>query len=344
MRGSKSCHVLFFILNHLAMKYFSIIPVKIAAFVFIVFAIHSCSKKDQYPLYPPDGNTAIVTYNWDAIADSAQNSLSLFYNLNGKFYTSSNGSSEWVQYWPTAHALDVLVDGYMRTRSQEYLNKMNDLLIGMKAKNGNTWINHFYDDMEWMALASLRAFEATGDAKYKAITDELWVDIKNGWSSELGGGIWWNKDRGSKNTPSNMPAAIFAARLYNNFGKAEGLTWAKNIYNWQKSKLYDAGSGWVMDHITAAGVVKPDWKFTYNQGAFAGAAFELYRATGDALYMNDAIKAIDYGINAIATNGILNNEGGGDGGLFKGVFVRYLTEIILHGNLTQDKKAVTLVS
>jgi predicted alpha-1,6-mannanase (GH76 family) len=40
----------------------------------------------------------------------------------------------------------------------------------------------------------------------------------------------------------------------------------------------------------------------------------------------------------LTTNGILKDEGGGDGGLFKGVFVRYFTRLIVDGNLPVDKK------
>ncbi len=68
-------------------------------------------------------------------------------------------------------------------------------------------------------------------------------------SDDLGGGIWWRKDNSSKNTPSNMPAAILAARLYKKFSNPGDLQWAKDIYHWQKSVLYDASSGWVYDNI-----------------------------------------------------------------------------------------------
>ena len=35
---------------------------------------------------------------------------------------------------------------------------------------------------------------------------------------------------------------------------------------------------------------------------------------------------------------VLFPEGGGDGGLFKGVFIRYFTRLIIDGNLSTDKK------
>jgi predicted alpha-1,6-mannanase (GH76 family) len=219
---------------------------------------------------------------------------------------------------------------------------LDDVIAGVKAKNGNTYINHYYDDMEWMALACLRAFNATGDVQYKDITMLLWADIKNGWSTDLGGGIWWRKDNSSKNAPSNLPAAILAARIYKKFNNPDDLVWAKNIYNWQKTVLYEPTSGLVFDNIASDGTKNTTWKFTYNQGTFIGAALELYSITQTSSYMDDALKAADYtllsGQLTDVANGILKGEGGGDGGLFKGVFIRYLTRLIVDGGLTTEKK------
>lgn len=302
----------------------------------------SCLKqKDDNgsPSGPGSGGATIV-YDWPKIADSAQASLNYFWSASGKFYLSSNTAADWGHYWPNAHALDVLVDAYLRNPSAITKARMDDLMIGVKAKNGNTWLNYYYDDMEWMALACLRAFQATNDVQYKNITDILWADIKAGWSSDLGGGIWWRKDNPSKNTPSNTPAAILAARLYKAFNNADDLEWAKKIYDWQKAVLYEPGTGWVYDNIEKNGTKNTSWKFTYNQGTFLGAALELYRITNSTGYLNDAIAATDYAVSSgfLTVNGILKDEGGGDGGLFKGVFIRYFTRLVIDGNLSADKK------
>jgi predicted alpha-1,6-mannanase (GH76 family) len=303
----------------------------------------SCLKtKDNDPPGPPVGNNEPIVYNWAAIADSAQTGLNLFWSATDRVYQSTNNSTEWAQYWPNAHALDVLVDAYLRTPSNTLKARMLDLIAGVKAKNGNSMINFYYDDMEWMALASLRAYQATNDIAFKELTDLLWVDIKAGWSTDLGGGIWWRKDNSSKNAPSNLPAAILAARLYQAFNNADDLEWAKKIFVWQKSTLYDASTGWVYDNIDKNGQKNTTWKFTYNQGTFIGAALELFKATGSGAYLDDAVRAADYTLNSgfLTSNGILKDEGGGDGGLFKGVFVRYLTRFIVEGNVEAGKKTM----
>ncbi|MET0462560.1 MAG: glycoside hydrolase family 76 protein [Chitinophagaceae bacterium] len=313
---------------------------------FTASALTSCLKEkdDDGPVPPSSGGGPTVNYDWVKVADSAQLSMNYFWSASDKVYLNSNTSAAWGNYWPNAHALDVLVDAYTRTPSPALKARMDDLMTGVRAKNGNTWLNYYYDDMEWMALACLRAFQATNDNAYRDITNILWADIKNGWSADLGGGIWWRKDNPSKNAPSNLPAAILAARLYKQFNNADDLDWAKKIYAWQKSVLYEAASGWVYDNIDKAGNKNLSWKFTYNQGTFLGAALELYKITGDAAFKNDAIKATDYAVSSgqLTSNAVLKDEGGGDGGLFKGVFVRYLTKLIIDGDLPSDKKQTYL--
>lgn len=304
--------------------------------------LSSClkEKEDTPPPPAPSGGGSTLSYDWNKIADSAQLSMNYFWSASDKVYLSSNTSANWGNYWPNAHALDILVDAYLRTPSPAIKARMDDLMTGVKAKNGNTWLNYYYDDMEWMALAALRAFQATADNNYKDIAMILWADIRNGWSADLGGGIWWRKDNPSKNTPSNMPAAILAARLYKAFNNADDLDWAKKIYTWQRATLYEAATGWVYDNLDKAGNKNLSWKFTYNQGTFLGAALELFRITGNSSYKTDAIMASDYAVSSgqLTAGGVLKDEGGGDGGLFKGIFVRYLTNLIIDGELPVDKK------
>jgi predicted alpha-1,6-mannanase (GH76 family) len=306
----------------------------------LAVTLTSCLKQndDIPPVLPPGSGN--VTYNWTAIADTAEKSLDYFWSASGKYYLSSNTSGDWAQYWPQAHALDVLVDAYLRDPSDNIKARMNDLLTGVRAKNGNSFINYYYDDMEWMALACLRAYNATNDTRFKGVTDTLWDDIKKGWSDDLGGGLWWRKDNPSKNTPSNMPAAILAARRYKAFNDNADLQWAQKIYDWEKATLYDNASGLVYDNIDKNGNKNTDWKFTYNQGTFLGAALELYKNTGSSQYLSDALQAADFTLNSgfLTSNGILKDEGGGDGGLFKGVFVRYFTRLIVDAAFDPAKK------
>ena len=302
-------------------------------------AFTSCLKEpvDDGP-GPGAGQTSYI-YNWPSIADSSYKALiGNFYNPTGKYFNQSNSNVNF-NYWPNAHALDVLVDAYLRTNDVTIKARMDELLDGMKVKNGNTYINYYYDDMEWMTLACLRAYEATSDDRYKTTAELLWTDIKGGWDDTFGGGFYWRKDRMNKNTPANAPACIIASRMYQLNRNGEDLDWAKKSYQWQKDNLVDPVTGLVWDGLDASGTNK-DWKFTYNQGVFMGAGIELYKITGEQVYLTDAVKTANNALGGeFSSNNIMKDEGGGDGGLFKGVLVRYMMLLITDGNLSSADAA-----
>ncbi|PUZ29934.1 glycosyl hydrolase family 76 [Chitinophaga costaii] len=292
-----------------------------------------------------DGSSKVkYAIDWNAAADSSSSWLiNNFYNAGSAYFNNTNTSDITFNYWPQAHALDVLVDAYTRSDSSYYLTYIQQWHDGVKAQNGGSFLNNFYDDMEWNALAVLRAYNATNDARYKTAVDQIWADVKNGWNETMGGGIAWRKSQTYyKNTPANMPACILAARLYRQFHNNDDLDWAKKIYNWEKSKLYNATNGQVYDGINGDndGKTNTTWVFTYNQGTFIGAALELYNATQEAGYLNDAVQAADFVLNSQLTTAdrLLADEGTGDGGLFKGVLVRYMTQLILNSATPDDHR------
>lgn len=143
----------------------------------------------------------------------------------------------------------------------------------------------------------------------------------------------------SKNACSNGPACILAARLYQEFGDESNKEWALKIYNWEKSTLFNSNNGMVYDNINSeTGVIQKDWVFTYNQGTFIGSAVELYKIMGERAYLNDAALAADYTASSLVSNSILKSEGTGDGGLFKGIFIRYFTDLIQQDRLDATAK------
>jgi predicted alpha-1,6-mannanase (GH76 family) len=235
-----------------------------------------------------------------------------------------------------------MVDAYQRTGNNLYKTTITQWYDGVKAKNGNTFLNVFYDDMEWNALAMLRAFNATGDERFKTASQQLWADIQTGWNTNAGGGISWKKDQPySKNACSNGPACILAARMYQQFGSTADKEWALKIYDWEKEYLFNPANGAVYDNVDSrTGTIQTSWIFTYNQGTFLGSALELYKITGEKGYLNDAVKAADYTLNNLVDSNdrLLKSEGDGDGGLFKGIFVRYFTQLILLPDLDSSVK------
>lgn len=300
-------------------------------FLFLVpFLFQACSKKDD-PVKPVDKD---YTISWNAAADSSSNAFVMSYwNAADSYFNFNNSGQKDFNYWPQAHALDVVVDAYMRTNDNFYKTTITQWYDGVKRKNGNTFYNVYYDDMEWIALAMLRSYNATQDERYKTSSMDVWKDIQTGWNTNAGGGISWKKDQPySKNACSNGPACILAARMFQQFGDVKDKEWALKIYGWEKETLFNPANGAVYDNIDSrTGVAQQSWLFTYNEGTFLGSAVELYKITGEKGYLNDAIKAADYTLNNLVDGNdrLLKNEGNGDGGLFKGVFIRYFTQLIL---------------
>jgi predicted alpha-1,6-mannanase (GH76 family) len=130
-----------------------------------------------------------------------------------------------------------------------------------------------------------------------------------------------------------------AARLYQEFGDEKDKEWAQKIYDWEKSTLFNSNNGKVYDNIdSGTGKTNMDWIFTYNQGTFIGSAVELHKISGKKAYLNDAVLAADYTTGSLTVSSVLKSEGTGDGGLFKGIFVRYFADLIRQNQLDAPTK------
>lgn len=303
----------------------------------IAILLQSCGDpKDEY-LYEQDSSPI----DWNAAADKSTNTLlSQFWNQTGHYFNYGNdGSSLDFHYWPNAHAMDVVIDAYIRTGDTKYSAYFDIWYAGVKAKNGNTFYNKFYDDMQWNALTMLRLYDVTKDEKYLTTAKALWVDIETGWNDKAGGGIAWVKDQlHSKNACSNGPAAILAARLYNATKDDYYKQWALDIYGWLKGTLFNQSTGAIYDNINDKTGNLDQTSLTYNQGTFVGAGVELFKITGEFVYLNDARKAANFTITKLidTSNNILRDEGNGDGGLFKGIFIRYFVTLITVPELDEN--------
>ena len=265
-------------------------------------------------------------------------------------------------YWPQAHAIDVVTDAYLRTKEKEYYQLYDLWWQGMPRFNpdarrgrrkGDSWWNAFVDDMEWHCLALIRVYEATGETRYLNKARQMYADwIWSQWGPEdeapWYGGITWKTDAAkSKNACSNGPAAIVAARLAQlasvdasnakNKSAAEYQDEALKIYQWERKNLWDSKSGAVFDNMNREGRIGR-FSLSYNQGTFIGAAVELFRLTKDRSFLDDAVLTARYTTGPMSrrNNGVLSDATGGDGGLFHGIFFRYLANLIVLPELDDD--------
>jgi predicted alpha-1,6-mannanase (GH76 family) len=315
--------------------------------IIILFVFIACSgnAKNNKPAKPDTTDTMSGGANkWNTRAKLAVNGLiNNYWNTSKSYFNTNNQGNTSFQYWPQAHALDVLVRAYLRTNNAKYVQYIRQWYNGVKAQTGGDFQNVFNDDMEWNELAMLRAYKAIGDQEFKTAAKNIWNTVKKGWTDVGGGGIYWQTgNKTFKNTPANMPACIFAAKLYQMDHNQDDLDWAKKIYNWEVNNLVNKNTGAVWDGFDYKNGTKMIHKnlYTYNQGTFIGASLKMYEITGKKKYLDNAIKTADFTLNSLTNpnNGLLKGGGTGDGGLFNGIFMRYLRKLILSPDLSAGNR------
>ena len=212
------------------------------------------------------------------------------------FYNESAGKARFMettagghtQFWKQAEMLEMVEDAYARSGNRTYLRMIGQLRAGIVARFGTDWLHDKYnDDVMWMVIAFLRAYRLTGDRSYRAQArwtfDRVWT---RAYSADLGGGLWWSTSRQEKNACVTAPAALAACLLSRDLNDATYLRKAITLFGWLQRTLYDPATGAVSDHVCRSGgtVTIDHSTYTYNQGAFIGAASLLYDATGKKSY------------------------------------------------------------
>ncbi|NVN53001.1 glycoside hydrolase family 76 protein [Mycolicibacterium hippocampi] len=218
-------------------------------------------------------------------------------------------------YWWQAHLLDNLVDAQVRDPRPERLESINRQIRGQRLRNLGRWVNDYYDDMAWLALALERAGRLTGVGRPKAL-ETLSEQFLNAWVPEDGGGIPWRKQDQFFNAPANGPAGIFLARYEGRLRRAQQMA------DWIDEILIDPETHLVFDGIKAGSLVRA--QYTYCQGVILGLETELAVRTEDAEHAERVHRLVAAVAEHMAPDGVIKGAGGGDGGLFNGILARYL--------------------
>ena len=142
-----------------------------------------------------------------------------------------------------------------------------------RLRNNGSWVNDYYDDMAWLALALERAGRLAGVEKPGALK-KLSEQFLNAWVPEDGGGIPWRKQDQFFNAPANGPAGIFLARYDDRLRRAQQMS------DWIDETLIDPETHLVFDGIKAGSMVRA--QYTYCQGVVLGLETELAARTQDA--------------------------------------------------------------
>lgn len=303
--------------------------------IFCALSFSSCDDDYGYTYGDDVLTKPLYKIDWYSVADSSVHSLNRFLKPEGYFVYRPDGMQDDFHYWHQAHVLDVLVDAYLRVTDADekahYITMMDNWYTGVKAQNNRADFENWYiDDMEWIGLATLRAYQATGDTKFLDVAKHMWERVELAWDETyFGGGLFWTEDRTSKNACSNGPGALLALNLYKETQIENYKEWGIKVYGWLRSYLYDTTTGAVYDNIKISGSIDKV-SLSYNQGTFMGSALALYEITGKEQYLVDAKKACGYTLGNLSdnSNNLLRDEGSFENALFRGVFIRNLHDMI----------------
>lgn len=258
-------------------------------------------------------------------------------------YVPSTGLYETTGWWNSANATTTVAD-YARVSGKrvEYeVTLANTFTVAQK--QGAGFLNKFYDDEGWWALAWIDAYDLTGDKRYLEMAESIFKDMAGGWDDTCGGGIWWSKDRQYKNAIANELFLSVGAHLANRTRGAERrqyAAWSRRELKWFRGTgmingqgLINDGLGKAKDQTSGAGCANNgQTTWTYNQGVILGGLAEMSKAGHAAEELKLAREITHSAIAHLADkDGVLHDpcepKCGDDGVQFKGIFVRNLAEL-----------------
>ena len=255
----------------------------------------------------------------------AAEALQQWYNPQGLWDTTG--------WWNAANCLDDLES----VITEENGGPMLQVIPATYERNsGKHFLNDFYDDEGWWALAWLRAYDLTGDPRYLATAQTIFTDMTGGWDDHCGSGIWWKKDRHYKNAIANELFLLVAVRLNERTPgdkhPVDYLAWAQREWTWFQASGMINPRHLVNDGLNDQCENNHRTTWTYNQGVLIGGLTELYKVTGDPAYLAEASALAEASLAALTdAGGVLCEPREAERGLpgrdlpqFKGIFVRYL--------------------
>jgi predicted alpha-1,6-mannanase (GH76 family) len=262
-----------------------------------------------------------------------------------RWYDSSTGQWTSTGWWNAANALTAVIR-YTKLTGDGSHNGCIATTFAAAQRQHPDFINDYYDDNGWWALAWIAAFDLSRDRRYLDAARAIFAHNTGGWDDTCRGGLWWNTARNYKNAVTNELFVTLAALLHQRTPGAGShqsyLTWAQRAWEWFSSSGLIGPSGLVNDGLTPVCANNGGTTWTYNQGVILGGLAALAEITGDRAYLRHGEFIANAALSELVTPasahppGILvepceRASGGcdGDQAQFKGIFVRYLYDFWL---------------
>jgi predicted alpha-1,6-mannanase (GH76 family) len=253
-----------------------------------------------------------------------------------RWYSPRTGLWKTTGWWNAANALTAVIGYSQVTGDRSYLGVVETTFSRAPRRNAR-FINKFFDDNLWWALAWVAARDLTGDGRYLDAARAVFAHSLTGWDGTCGGGLWWNQDRRYKNAITNELFLTLAARLAQRVpGNRDYRDWALRAWDWLHASGMIGPSGLVNDGLNAACANNGGLTWTYNQGVILGGLAVLHELTGDQGYLRQGEVIADAALRDLTdARGILAEPCepsgcDGDQTQFKGIFARNLHEFSRH--------------
>lgn len=255
-----------------------------------------------------------------------------------KWYVQSTGLYAFPSgWWNAANSITVLANYERVTGSTSYNPVLANTFAAAQTAHAN-FVNNYYDDDGWWALAWIDAYDVTGNASYLTMAETIFTAVAGAWdTTTCGGGVWWNTSKTYKNAIPNELFLTIAAKLANRTTgsvSAGYLQWAQQEWMWFKSSGMINAQGLINDGLTSknpkACTNNGGNTWSYNQGVILGGLVELYKADHEPALLRQAEEIANAAIAGLVTSGGILSEktvSGRDAPQFKGVFLRNLMDL-----------------
>ncbi|WP_128913859.1 glycoside hydrolase family 76 protein [Granulicella sibirica] len=280
----------------------------------------------QTSVVPPSRDEALKRLHPSAVA-----LLQLYDKKTGLFTTTG--------WWNSANAVTALADESRIARDETVRWIFPDVFQKAPQKFAG-FLNEYYDDEGWWALAWIDAYELNPHGKqanqYLQMSESIFDDMSHGWDDTCGGGIWWKKDRHYKNAIANELFLSVAAKLaLHTRGKKQNeyLDWANREWKWFSGTGMINEDGLVNDGLTGSCKNNKGTTWSYNQGVVLGglAALSRKEKKNPELIASATRIAQAAVIHLTDAQGILHDpcepKCSEDGVQFKGIFNRNLVQL-----------------